>query len=298
MSTPRGERVTSPVDDTLQQIAQAGIYLEEAIETAEEFDADDYTVDSYASLFSVIKNGKTELVEEHITATDFDRLNNCIKSIADAEDTLVGCNYIINESFDTLNQETYRAVLAATGWSFEETNGVVTLEKDGENNYLKIEQTSKTSSVVGARWTHPMGLSGKVYVEVKVRSDAGSTPFCAPFLYGTETVNGDNILCGVQLRENNKISSSFQKGSLSTKQVGTFAQGQWNTICLVMDTQTYGVQVYVNGVRKDDGTYVLRNNLPVLKMIRLYSDDKTAANSPALAYVDNVRIYQAATATH
>lgn len=287
-----GELVNPPEADIEQQIAQARTALESAISEAKVLVADDYTVDSYSALRTAVAAGEAELLkQEHLLAD----LNDCIAALAGAVDGLVERSYLVNDSFD--QAESLEALKGEGGWTFVETGGNVTLEEGEDGNrYLRLERTARTSGTSVDAKRSFAGVSGKIYVEAKVRSDVTNGMFAAPFLYASyaDSPQTSNVLGAVFLRESaNEIRTTYLgNNSTSTIKVGNYTVGEWNTVCLIVDTTNYTMQVYVNGERKDNGTYVMRNNLDVLGMLRFYSDDTNTGRPFTIGCVDDVRVYQ------
>lgn len=268
---PGGEAVTA------EQLRQA---VDEARPAAE--DPETYTVDSHAALTAAIQAAEAALAEENSAA-----YSACMAELTAARDGLRQRAYLVNDSFDELE-----SLDQLTGWELVETGGTVTLEQTDTGRCLKLTQTTKEKGLSVEAKRSFDGASGVVYIEATVRSDTPASFVGLPFLYQDSAM--ERILGGVHLRDNGQIKTNFQGGnSASTQQVGTFEAGQWNTVTLVVDTDTDQMQVYINGALAASGLS-MRNPVDTIGLLRFYTDDSSADRPAVEAYVDNVRVYQPA----
>ncbi|UJF31745.1 cohesin domain-containing protein [Paenibacillus hexagrammi] len=213
-----------------------------------------------------------------------------LQKIKAAADGLKLRRYIVNDNFDNLNS----LGDLSSDWKPIETGGKVTLGSENGNKYLKLTQTQKGSGLsVEANRMFPE-MSGKVYMEARVRSDAPTNFYGSPFIYKNDS--STTIIATAALRDNGSIKVSNKGGnSTSTAEVGKFNIGEWNTIDLILDSSTQKVQAYVNGVLQQQDL-PMRNPLTTLGKLRFYSDDNNGSNPLAIGYVDFVRVYQEGTA--
>lgn len=251
--------------------------LNSALEAAKGLNGGEYTVDSYAPVLAAIR--QTEAIVESGVGGEQQAVG-LVNTLKNAADMLVRRKNILVDDF----QVDTRGEL--DGWEFIETNGTVTLEGD-DNKYLKIAQTEKAASVEARRsFTE---ISGKVYIEAKVRSDTPKTFYGAPYLY--ENKDSATILGALALRDDGKIMATYKAGSSSMKQVGTFKSGEWDVISLIVDSGTQKMQVFVNGERIATDL-PMRNPLTTLGMLRFYSDDKDTSRPKGIFYLDDLNVYQ------
>lgn len=275
-----GEEPTSASDDRIQELKAAMQDAEEALEDA---DAEELTIDSYVNLRDAVADA-ADLELDELSET---QVEQWIQTLRDVVDGLAEREYTVEDHFDDLES------LDDLGkeWNIIKTVGEVTLEEEEDGNkYLKINQTEKSKgNSVEARRSFD-ALSGKVYIEVTVRSDTPASFVGLPFLY--KDTGMEKILTGIHLRDNGQIKTNYLgNNNNSTKQVGSFKAEEWNTVTLIVDTDTDTMQVYVNGELKGVD-FQLRNATDALGMLRFYTDDSDPNRPNVTAYFDDVLVYQ------
>lgn len=278
--------VTPPPETTAEEVQQA-------VDAAKAYRAEDYTIDSYAELKTAIAAGE-RAVENNADAVALDQ---CLGELTAATEGLRERDVKYSEDFDGASQ---RDDLAGNGWTFVETAGTVTLETDGEdsaNKYLKIAQTSKTVSVDAICSFED--LAGKIYIQADIRSDTPNTMFAAPLIYQNDKL--EKILGGIQWRDNGKLMTYYLGGgSQKTKQIGSFEfeAGTWYTLSLIIDPSAGDgkgtMQVYLDGEKIGEEFYLMRNPVETIGTLRFYSDDKEPEEKRPLCmgYIDNISVYQ------
>lgn len=262
-----------------EQITQLQEAVAEARRVFDGADPQMYTVDSRYSLLAAIEAVEALLTE----GGTVQQAEHAVQTLAECE--LEERRYIVRETFDSAQQRN-----DLSGWQFKETGGNVTLEREGSNQYLKIAQSKQGSGLSVEALLNFEETSGKVYVEAKVRSDTPKTFFGAPYLY--QNSGSSSILGALALRDDGQIMTTYQKNSASMSKAGDFAAGEWVTISLIVDSVTQQMQVYIDG-RLAKADLPMRSALSTLGMLRFYSDDKTPGRPLAIAYVDDVSVYQA-----
>ncbi len=268
-------------DLTGEQRVQLQSAVSAARQALENAAPQDYTVDSRYSLLAAVETAEALLAEGGTEQ----QVQQSLQALADPGSGLEQRSYIVQDTFDSAQD-----LNNLSGWQFIETGGIAVLESDGDNKYLKLTQSKQGNGLgVEARRSFPE-ISGKVYVEAKVRSDTPATFFGAPYLYQNSSSN--TILGALALRDNGEIKATYQKGSSSMSKVGDFAAGEWITVSLIVDSVTQQMDVYIDGRLAKSGL-PMRNPLSALGMLRFYSDDKTSGRPLVVAYVDDVFVYQA-----
>ncbi len=287
------EKAGEAAPDELEQVSAA---LSEKADAAAALldDAEDYTIDSLTALKTAEANARTELAKD-AESVSLAGLEKCTGALAAAMDALKAKDIKLSENFDAA---AVRDDLLTSGWSFVEDVGTVTLEEDSDNKYLKIEQTQKEKGKSVAAISSFTGLTGKLYIQMKVRSDAPGTMYAAPLIYkDVDTImNGGAILGGVQLRNGGEVCTYTTQGKPTTAPAegAAFQANKWHNIVLIVSENHDQMEIYFDGAKVGKDSYPMRNVETSIGALRFYSDDNDSSRAMAIGYLDDLVVYQEA----
>lgn len=278
-----GNRVVSATEE---EIGALRTTVDQAKKDLASLDPDGYTIDSYTDYTVAVDSAEQLLTQEIISSSAVKDMQSTIDA---AKQGLTERRLVLSQDFNGIESV---EELKDAGWTVENTAPAVVEVVDGT---VKLTQGAKTGdgNTVGiyADLTDE-NLSGKVYIQARIRSDNPKTGICAPMLYKDSITS--TAVATVQFRDegNIKVYSTYGSGSM-TGSLGTFAPEEWHTVCVVLQEDGKNIEFFLDGVSK--GTYSTRVRLEgddILKFVRFYSNDNNESRGLAEFYVDDVLIYQ------